>query len=457
MPLKDRDRTRPRRLVRLGIVRLGHKEKKTKERKDGTTYEVEYPVADDHFVLTDAPEVAAFYGEEPRELNVILPFPDIARNFDAWYTVWAGGVLICKGDGEQVQYAAPYRVEEKRGRTRVYNAPGDTLVSDGQAQIAFDWNGQRFEPGDIVPCPGAAQSLYPHCTTCRISAILKVMMADPKLFRLGYYQVATGSKRNYDTLLGTLELVSGNGQRPVSGIPFKLRLVEEAITYTDGGQRKATNKWFLQLEPDPDLTRRLYQQQAAALVGDMPPALTATVDATTGEIMDEIVADDEAPPPFAEQGGPAEEPEPEGSVDAAIDTAKEDKPIGRPASPDTVVYWLRKKAEWVRGEAGDFSDARRQPDDEQEPPPEKLVQRVAALMGKALAGDDDGRHAILGYVFGVGSTKLLTLREAEALAKWLEAATMSYMPSGVAAEECRQLLRVSLKALGQQELPLETE
>jgi hypothetical protein len=310
MPLKDRDATRPRRLARLGIIRLGHKVQKEKERQDGTTYTVEYPVQDDHFLLHDAPDVAEVYGEGATELDVVLPFPDIARNFDAFYTVWAGGVLVCKGDGEQVRYAAPLRAEEKRGRTSVYNAAGDTLVSDGQAQIAFAWNGQDFAPGDIVPCPGAAQDLYPHCAACRVSAILKVMMAKPELFRLGYYQVATGSKRNYDTILGTLELISGNGQRPVNGIPFKLRLVEEATTYTEGGKRKATTKHFLQLEPDPDLTRQLYQQQAAALIGKKEtPALPPTIDAETGEIVGEWdEAEEEAPPPFAEDSKPAEGP-----------------------------------------------------------------------------------------------------------------------------------------------------
>jgi len=124
------------------VIRLGHKEKKTKKRKDGSTYTVEYPVQDDHFVLTDAQEIAGHYArqgiEEVRELDVLLPFPDIERNFDAWYQVWAGGVLVCQGDGEYVQYATPFTCNVDNRGTHVYNAPGDTLVSNGVAQIAFD-------------------------------------------------------------------------------------------------------------------------------------------------------------------------------------------------------------------------------------------------------------------------------------------------------------------------------
>jgi len=290
------------------VVRLGHKVTKTKKRGDGSEYEVSYPVQDDHFVFTDAPGLAEFYGDDCREIDVILPFPDIARNFDAYYQVWAGGTLVCKGDGDCVQYAAPFRVEvknkgEDNERTSVYRAKGDTQVSDGVAQVAFDWNGEHFEPGEIVTCPGAAQDLYPHCAACKLGGVLKVMMADPELFRFGYYQIATGSGRNYDSILGTLELISANGQRPVNGFPFKLRLVEEATTYTEDGERKATEKWFVKLEPDPALTRKLYQAQVQATFGAIVGASQETLQIEAPEIIDDA---EEIPPPYAEDGGPAE-------------------------------------------------------------------------------------------------------------------------------------------------------
>jgi len=290
MPLRDRDRTQPRRLVRLGIIRLGFKKKSSQG--------VEYPVQADHFVLTDAPEIATLYGDQPRELDVILPFPDVQRNFDAAYTVWAGGVLVCRGDGEYVEYATPNKVETKKKGNRTYNsvhnAPGDTLVSNGVAQVDFAWNGEEFKIGDHVPCPGAAGNLYPHCAACKVSAILKVMMARPELFRMGYYQIATGSGRNYDTLLGTLELISSSAGH-VNGIPFKLRMVKEQTTYRDNGQRKTTEKWFLQLEPEPTFTRQLYSQQAARALGAPAPQLEA------GPVDDFDDFEPEAPPPVAEE------------------------------------------------------------------------------------------------------------------------------------------------------------
>jgi len=297
MAVKDRKR---RRLARLGVIRLGLQVENQSGR--GT-----HPVQTDYFVLKDAPDIQAFYDEKGvekvRELDVLLPFPDIERNFSAFYQVWAGGVLVCQGDGEFVQYATPLRAEIKQHKkgdqivemTHVYNAPGDTLVTNGEAQVAFEWNGHAFKPGDTVECSGQSHDLYPHCAACKLSALLKVMMADPDLFRMGYYQIGTGSKRNHDTIMGTLELFPADR---VNAIPFKLRLVEEQITFTENGQRKKGTKWFLQLEPDPKTTRRLYGRKLQEMLGEVAqpsrPALSSGPD------WDEI--DPELRPPYVEAG-----------------------------------------------------------------------------------------------------------------------------------------------------------
>lgn len=309
--LKDRDRVKPRRLARAGTIRLGHKEKR--KTKDGREYE--YPVQDDHFVLTDAPEIAEVYGVEPTTLDIMLPFSDIERNFDAHYTVWAGGVLVCKGNGEFVEFAAPMNVTKKAGKngketTHVYNASGDTLVVDGVAQSSFDWGDEHFDSGDTVPCPGAAAGMYPQCASCKISAILKMLMADPRLFRLSYYQLATGSGSNYDNILGALELIRGDsvdpitgekryGTRPVSGVPFKLSLVKRQITYTDDtGKRSKTEKFFLQLEPSPDYVRAALTSTARSAFGFNQPQLPAPDPILEDDEFDDF--EPEAPPPFAE-------------------------------------------------------------------------------------------------------------------------------------------------------------
>lgn len=293
MAIKDRTR---RSLPRLGIIRLGIQV--PNKRGNGT-----HPEQAGRFVLRDAPEVEAFYAdqgiEEVRELDVLLPFKDIDSNFTAFYQVWAGGVLVCKGDGEYVQYATPFTVTHDKKGTHVYNAPGDTRVNDGVAQVDFDWNGEHFAAGDFVPCPGKRRDFYPHCKACRLNCILKVSMADENLFRFGYYQISTQGQRNHDTIMGTLEMMPTNR---VNGIPFKLRMIQAQTTFQDtDGQRKKTKRWFLQLEPDPTITRQLYRRAVSQMIG-APQEQETLPELVDGIDWDEDVydADPPAPPPFAE-------------------------------------------------------------------------------------------------------------------------------------------------------------
>jgi hypothetical protein len=132
--------------------------------------------------------------------------------------------------------------------------------------------------------------------------------------------------------------------------------------------------------------------------------------------------------------------------------APKPKPEREPDEPEDVRRSLRIAADW--------HDGKRPHDDEQEPPPEKLVQRVAALMTDALTDPNDDqktiankRHSVLAYLWKQKSTKALALRECEATAKWLEAQAMGYRSSAVAAQECRLMLREALKKAGQAELP----
>ena len=331
MPIKDRDN---RRLNRLGIIRLGHKEER--RRPDGSTYT--YPVQDDHFLLHDASDVAEFYHkkgiDEVRELDVLLPYPDIDRNFPTWYQVWAGGVLVCQGDGEYVEHATPFTCAiSQKGGVSVRNAPGDTLVANGVALVPFDWNGDHFGEGDHVPCPGATGGAYPHCKACKLSSVLKVMMADPDLFRFGYYQISTGSGQNYDTIMGTLEAMPADR---VNGVPFKLSLVERQTSFQDtDGQRKKTTKWFLQLEPDRDITRKLYRRQVSHMIGAPEPRDVPALSYDRKDWIEHDGEDPPAPPPWAEDQAEGDD-EPTG--DPFLNgTPAEPEPESAPPAPATLV------------------------------------------------------------------------------------------------------------------------
>jgi len=153
-----------------------------------------------------------------------------------------------------------------------------------------------------------------------LNALLKVMMADPDLFRFGYYQISTGSGRNYDTIKGTLELMPAD---KLNGFPFKLRLVQESTTYVDkDGKRKKTDKWFLQLEPDPTIVRELYRRQTARMIGAPEPQ--AAIPESIGPDWSDIVeVDAPAPPPYAED-----------KVEIGVEVTEPDEPEAEaPAAP----------------------------------------------------------------------------------------------------------------------------
>lgn len=332
--IKDRHRTR---FNRIGVIRLGckvfrckdgHKNHPTRwngqaqqaceicgKVKTGLTDRNTMPFQPGYFVLKDAPDVLAFYASlgidetEIRELDIMFPFADRDKNFTAHYQVWGGGSnLLCEGDGEFVTQASPLKAYKDGKRWKIKMETGRTLVNNGIACREFDWNGTHFNEGDHVACSGdkKKERLYPHCNLCKLNSMLKVMMADPDLFRMGYYRITTGSGRNYDhldTMFG--QFLPEN----VQGFIFQLRMVEEPTEYEDeDGQTRKTMKWFLHLEPDPIdmrelLKRRATNQLSQGVVVDAPQLEAGERDFAPGDASgyDEIIdIDDEptdAPPP----------------------------------------------------------------------------------------------------------------------------------------------------------------
>lgn len=275
-----KDRTR-RQLVRLGRIRLGHKE--TRTRQDGSTYET--PVQDDHFLLHDAQEIADFYyaeqGDEVRRIDVILPYPDINRNFQTSYQVWAGGILLCEGDGEFIDYAGGFKTHLDGDKVRVRNAPGGAKIMNGVSVQDFNWGNEHFQRGSLdTPCSGRSQDLYDHCKLCKLSCTLRVMMSDPQLFRFGYYEMHTGGNRNYETILGTLEAIPGDDLRKFL---YTLRMVKGMTSYEDkNGQRHQKEMSFVELEPEKQMARELYGRHIAQELDQVPeqplPTLPESVD-----------------------------------------------------------------------------------------------------------------------------------------------------------------------------------
>jgi hypothetical protein len=323
MPIKDLQKNKPG-LTRAGIIRLGYKVKKCKEcktinlaanqtcqkcgksswpkRKQGNEYvEVTFPKAADHFVLTDAPGVAAAVGtDKPVDLRIYLPFDDIDSNFPAYHQYWVASALVCRGDGESIQYA-------------INPQTGKIIVRDGVAIDDFesstpDSGKMSFRPGDRIECPGMSHHLYTKCQMCKPNAMLIVLLRD--IPRLAYYQVATTSIHNIVNLTEQMTYIKQTIGR-LQGVPFILKLRPQKISVpTQDGKRQRVEKYLMSLEVDPEWVKKLMDTQDR--LADPAHILIAESVEDDGDVIDlepEQPVNDNAPqfgePPvwFAPNGG----------------------------------------------------------------------------------------------------------------------------------------------------------
>jgi len=249
MPIHELQEGVPR-FKRLGIIRLG---KPKHHNRPGEP--------SDHFELRDAPELVAIYGPAPTKLNVFLPFDDLDLNLDAWHRLYGAGALKCRGDGRIINYCI--------------SDAGEVLVRDGIAQVAFDENGEHFEPGDVVPCPGFQRG-YPKCKDCQPRAILRVMIRE--IPRLGYWQIATSSKHSILNLTGELRWTKEFFGR-LAGIPMILELRAEPISVPMQGKRVRMKKYILHIEPDPAWVKARVQAIQREVLPELPKAEVAATEA----------------------------------------------------------------------------------------------------------------------------------------------------------------------------------
>jgi hypothetical protein len=242
------------------------------------------------------------YGDEPTEIDVLLPFNSVGENLDAWRETYVAGGLIHRCDGERIWYEVDPRT-------------GERLVTAG-------------EPSKR--CDGSAE--------CKPVGRLRVLI--PQLQRLAYLTVLTGSVHDILNLHRQLEaLLQINGK--LAGVPLKLRRRPIKISTPSGenGKRARREKWLLSIEADPEWVRhKLLAMKAAALP-----------DNGLDEELPLLEAPDE--PDDVEEGLP----DPETGVPAEQLEFPPDPPAnngtnGRPAS--STDYWIAVKAAGLDRDAG---------------------------------------------------------------------------------------------------------
>jgi hypothetical protein len=428
MPVKD-IQTRGPRLSRIGIIRLGVK----KVSGSGK----EYPADVDHFVLTDAPDIAAAYGDQPRELLIYLPFDDVDENFPAHHELWSATGCLCRGDGERI-------VDRLEGATRVIR--GGEVISSFVEQ-----DGSNYGVGDVVGCPGLNRSpdFYPRCVDCRPRGMLIVMVRDPQRptqlvnDRLGYYQISTHSYYNIQNLSGQLAYaanLAADMGRGLRGIPMVLRRREQEITYTDSksNSRKTVKKWLLDLEFDMQWVRLANENMHHLALSEpteihaLPSGVVVDED---GVIIDEFEGSAPLPPPRPAPAAPKSPSQPHKPNGCGTET----KEVKRPYTPEQFRQrWNDKLPAFIQKYPG--------------PIEQSLLDKLQGQLNGFFVDRDQPTAAVadflmylIGREFNASNTVVwLDLAEAKLLEKILD--------DGNALSEVRQIVRHV--SSGGDELPL---
>jgi hypothetical protein len=240
-------------MPRLGKIRLGIKAKSAKG--------VEYPKDVDYFVCP--PEVQEVYGEQPKELDVLIPSTDPALYFPQALKWYKGARLVCKGNGETAT-----RINTETGNMFEMACPCEHLKDP-----------QTNPKGECTPRAN-------------------LMLILPKVSMGGAYQIDSGSTNNIVNLNSTFAWIQSMLGR-VAWVPLTLKRVPTKIQTPDG----TTTKALLQLEFKGNMQDAAALRQAdwISIQGGTPPAALpphvedddgpadpdpVVVDEATGEVIE---------------------------------------------------------------------------------------------------------------------------------------------------------------------------
>jgi hypothetical protein len=263
MPIKgltDRQLSFPE----IGQVRKGAPKEQGKIGRDLDYFRVTFDEQE-----TEAAETfTRVYGEKPTEINVILPFDEIERCWDAWYEAYTAGRMVARSDGESFVYL----VDVKTGEQVVVNGNPKTP----HREIVGYYTSQNSQKQEAIKCRPVGR--------------LRVMVRE--LARAAYLTVLTTSVHDIANISAQLEAFKRvNGGR-IAGIPLVLRRRPRKISVpkADGSKMRLT-KWMLSIEADPTWVKALLLDlKKSALPGNglalLPEPEAEQDDVIDGEMTD---------------------------------------------------------------------------------------------------------------------------------------------------------------------------
>jgi len=244
MPIKGL--SEQRRLPRCGKIHLGVKAKN----KNG----VEYPKAVDYFVVP--PEVAEVYGENPRQLNILIPVEDEeiwASQYYRCYSMTRG--LVCRGDGETC-------------RRMIDTETGATANRDTKEVV---WKND-------LPCLGRECPAY-QGKKCK--EVMNLQFLLPDVPGLGVWQIDTGSINSIRNINSASELIRGICGR-IRMMPLTLTMEPIEVVNPDDGKKKKVNVLNLRVNKPlqsllADTAKPVHELLAPPPVDDEAPLDTEVV------------------------------------------------------------------------------------------------------------------------------------------------------------------------------------
>lgn len=265
---------------------------------------------------------------KPDEIDILLPFPSVEENFEAWREAYLAGGMIHRCDGEWVQY----EYDPKRGAPSVKGGlevdTGERRACDGSKPVLM------YGPAHDKPL------------MCKPAGRLKALL--PVLRRAAYVTVLTGSVYDIVHLSEQLEAYRLlGGQQGLVGIPLVLRRRPKEIIRPDPGtgERKRMTKSLLSIEADPNWVRqRLMALQASATPSLEPgaimrlPASRAAVDedeAIEGELIRDLGDSDEGAGESESEGNGL----PVTPTDVPADAPSTSARPAASAKPDAIAAW----------------------------------------------------------------------------------------------------------------------
>ena len=221
----------------------------TKRRADGSEYTVPtdltfFRVEFDEQEADAAAKFKAVYGDEPREINCLLPFDDISLCFDPFCEGYTAGRMVARSDGEYFLY-----------------------LTDQQGNVVV-MNGAHVKTGEKVPHKDNLWGEGTKAVKCKPVGRLKVII--PELRRAAYMVVHTTSIHDVANISDQLRAISQLRNGHIVGIPLVLRRRPKEISVPGdkGGPRRRLTKWMLSIEADPAWVEKMLTAMGqAALPG----------------------------------------------------------------------------------------------------------------------------------------------------------------------------------------------